>query len=530
MIPDTPKSTSTSSSASGLSIALSTAKPTKATGATPVSTAATGATPPSSNVAAATSAVPGLHSRPGGQSILDLSLDLRTVTGLPVPVDEPALPSRSSTIRVKEKHSRSKQESRKRSTSSMEERTHAEVRSSKQRRISAMQTSPGSPRMVKSPRPVQDLRAAAGLSPRRSETGSPPTSPRSTMIDDRTEPGSPQAASKERTATQARTGSWIQPVFRDRAGHPAQGGLTLSPRRAISSGSVPLISSSSGSVPSIPVLAFPQSSEPSTASQEASLRGNAVASPGTPAHQPAVSPSGKADDFSFQDFDAGLQANGIAQTRLFDTDETSFLNAHTPVFIVMISAELSIAKAAFREAANAYLFASSSDSVRFTGNAPGSAVREPDAQAALPKEAFESAYIALQAKLALADFTFGLEYNGHIKEALTEILQAVEACGNLLETPDAIRNAKCASLRASLGALETACKTGLEALADEDVQEIRAQGDHAPGPVATRSAEPARLPFTLSTEALMNDLSALMDQEISVNPHAAATQEKKPKA
>jgi hypothetical protein len=346
------------------------------------------------------------------------------------------------------------------------------------------------------------------------------------MIDDRTEPGSPQAASKERTATQARTGSWIQPVFRDRAGHPAQGGLTLSPRRAISSGSVPLISSSSGSVPSIPVLALPQSSKPSTASEASSLRGNAVASPGTRAHQPAVSPSDKADDFSFQDFDAGLQANGIAQTRLFDTDETSFLNAHTPVFIVMISAELSIAKAAFREAANAYLFASSSDSVRSTG----SAVRQPDAQSALPKEAFENAYIALQAKLALADFTFGLEYNGHIKEALTEILQAVEACGNLLERPDAIRNAKCASLRASLGALETACKTGLEALADEDVQEIRAQGNHPPGPVATHSAEPARLPFTLSTEALMNDLSALMDQEISVNPYAAATQEKKPKA
>ena len=500
--------------------------------APPASSGIPDTTPPSQPDIAATSPIPVVHPRASRQPVLNLSLDLHAVHSPQATADAPGSPTQSSAVRsgINEKRNTPKKSSRKRSTASVDDRASVDARSSKHRRTSTAQTSPsagskdgistppGSPRMVKSPRAFADLRAVAGLPPRRPETASPPTSPRSGLMDDRPDTGSPRTAKQLLPVVQARTTSWVQPVFKERASPSARGSLTLSPRR----GSVPVSST-----------ALTQAVEPYPMPRTDGIPGVLAGSITTAAQTLIVHPAHRDDAFRFLDVDVdGPESDSKTTTLLFDTDGTVALDGSTPVTFIMISAELSVARNALQGAANAYLSQSGSDAAPASGSTSASSNQQPDekgqlAERALAHASVENALVTLDAQLMFADFTFGLNDTAHASTALQEMRSAAVACRDLLNAPGNTPNASLASLKACLDTLESACITGLEYLKDDKSMEAEPDLTNTENTATTSSDEPARLQFSLSTAELMDDLSSLMDQEIVVPVPAVPQPEKK---
>jgi hypothetical protein len=367
--------------------------------------------------------------------------------------------------------------------------------------------------MVKSPRAIADLRAVAGLPPRSSNTASPSTSPRSSLIADRTETGSPRSAKQEQPAAQGRTASWVQPVFKHRLDQPVNSSLTLSPRRGSMSGSS-TASALSGYLAPL--------------TQSDGAPGSVPASSSSPAHIPLVHPAHQDDEFRFQDVDCeDLASDSKTAPLLFDTDGTEALDDSTPVTFILISAELSVARNNLRSASIAYLYTSVLDASLATRGASGSSNQQPDEGS--PQASVEQALIALQAKFIVVDFAFALKVAAHVEDALKELRSAAASCRSLLDAAGNTPTASLVSLQSCLDALESACSTGLGYLEDDKSRLAEPESTSTASTATTSSAAPARLPFSLSTAELMDDLSSLMDQEIAIPEPTVLTPEKKAK-
>jgi hypothetical protein len=481
-----------------------------------------------------------------------LALDLRTLTGPRSPESAPASATHSSSpVRSSKKEKRSTREksTRKRPISSVDDRESDDVRESKCRKTSTPPTSPrasgaaegkstppGSPRMIKSPRAAART-SATGLPPRKSSTASPPASPRGAVADAAGNAVSPRPSRQVQPGSPGRAASWVSPVQKERSGLPASSGMTLSPRRGSIAGSG---------------LARVRSG--SAAVVDANSGAPAPDSGGSPKYRPATPPTHDDNEFVFQDFDAGMRAHSALRAHFMDTDETQDLDPSTPISIVMISAELAAARTAFQEAAAPYRFSTGSADMPVPGSGPKGGVHGTLGLQTPAQQVFEQAYIHLLAGLAVADFTFRLADPRAVEAQLREVLDAIEACRRPIDGPAKATEESRISLKNALDSLASACNAGLDNLADEfglktEPESMRSENSDTPvtasaasptasvgaptaavttfGTTSTSSGTtPARLPFTLSTESFLDDLSSLMDEEIVVSLPATPAPEK----
>lgn len=316
-------------------------------------------------------------------------------------------------------------------------------------------TPPGSPRdstsprkhMIRQSRPVADLKTMAGLSMRRSGTPSPPSSPRATTANNQAEVGLPSGSSQAACTEAA-------PRWRS----PAQPDVSEQPVRS----SPPRLSSALCSINSADLTEF------TFTECEVGQNGELVAADKTPDGAPAKT---------------------------------------SPIANALIAAELIFKKQIQKDAVAAYIAAwpwKLSDGSHES--------KSQAAKAALDE--LQRAQESLDAVVILFELALDREPASglppYLKDIATKLadlripFESLSAAGDSTNTLVSARRA----VTESLDGMETACRMGIEILANEPAPAAA---------IATTADEQAGrrpLPLTLSSQAFLETLSDLMDKEI----------------
>lgn len=369
-------------------------------------------------------------------------------------------------------------------------------------------TPPGSPRggssprkqMVKSSRAVTDLSVLAGDTRRRSNTASPPASPRAIS---NSEPSANASSGRARTESSL----------------PAKAPFALT-------GSAPAWRSTSDPDMSygLPFFSPPRPAPGAAASSRPHQAQMASAS------QPR-SPAEEAAEFTFAECDYGQEGELVLTPRKAPAASSTpalsgtALSEATPLSITMIKAELlhkgqlqCKASIAYRAALRDCVVLAHSD--KNAAPAPGGTVLE---------SAFKTAQDDLETEMMVMEIALEGATSDELAIYLGKVMGRIAACKAVLASSvilapaisasDAVTLARPA-LAASLDAMEVACKVGMDVLADERAAST------VSAPTATTRVQQAGLVSTPSSEALLNDLDALMDDEIL--PPTSATVVKAP--
>lgn len=489
MIPSTVSTTTASNTTTAISTTRTTATPLRTAQKTPLHQAGT----------AFGGQMPMIQPRANGPVLLNLALDLGSSSNRQASEDvsgpAPGSPPRAA---KKGKRGAVEKHSRKRPIDSADGPTSEHAVSSKRQKESTPPTSPrgsgaGGKQMIRSPRALADVRAAAGLPLRGAGTASPPLSPRSAVMDDRLDKnGEPTYRASSTQPDPA--SSWTRPVIRDRPGSPAHGGLTLSPRRGSLAGS------------NTASLSTSDPARVSAASGECA--------PGllrSPTRVPAILSTLGEKDFEFSDFDNNLYTGYKPAP---DTDSAALIAASTSLSTLMIRTELSGATKALAESFTTWFFAMDSGPVPAASSSAASAQTASETQARQDAhDAFDREHESLQAKLILANFAFDMGDLAYAGRTLAEILDSIAACLSALNRSDSSTVPGPAAVRSGLDQLATACRTGLAMLADEETLDEKREPTDTTSTATTASTTLSRMPLTLSTELLLDDLSALMDED-----------------
>lgn len=405
---------------------------------------------------------------------------------------EPGSPTRSS----KKKSGVREKQSRKRSIDSADGPGSEKTGSSKCPRQS---TPPNSPRastagkqLIRSPRAVADLISAAGLPQRRSESASLPLSPRSASNDDQQDIGRVRADSPRQPAVGGRGARadsapiWVNASYKERAANATQDGPILSPRR--------------GSLTSPRVASAPFGSHPLSST-------------------------------SLTIFPQDVQA--ARQSQHSDFRQTDGMEASS-MSMLFINAELSIVRAALLDALAAHKLDHNADSALSTSSTSTSSQQSTDLpshpeRSKLRQDELDIACNTLEWSFMVADLAADAENDASFQRVLGEIVKDVAACRNVLPSSGITPDANLDRVQAALDSVEIACTHGLAALSEERLHKESLERTDATGTATAVSTAPARLPITLSTVALMDDLSSLMDEEIVVTLPVAPVPKSEPK-
>lgn len=316
-------------------------------------------------------------------------------------------------------------------------------------------TPPGSPRdgtsprrqLIRQSRPVVDLKLMAGLSTQRSGTPSPPSSPRAATADNQAVLGHPLGSSQAACTEAA-------PHWRS----PAQPDVSEQPARSSS----PRLSSALCSINSADLT-----------------------------------------EFTFTECDVGQNGELVAANKTPDgaPPKTS------PIANALVAAELVFKKHDQKDAVAAYIAAWSEKSSDGSHGSQTQAVN-----AAL--DALQRAQEGLDAVVTLFELALDQEaasgllpYLKDIATKLADLRIPLESLSTLGDSTDTIVSARRA-VTESLGGMETACRMGIEILANEPAPAAA---------IATTADEQAGrrpLPLTLSSQEFLETLNNLMDKEI----------------
>lgn len=320
-------------------------------------------------------------------------------------------------------------------------------------------TPPGSPRgstsprkhMIRQSRPVADLKTMAALSMRRSGTPSPPSSPRAATADNQADVG--VALGSSQAACTEAAPRWRSPAHPDVSEQPVRS----SPPRLSSTLSSTLCSINSADLA----------------------------------------------EFTFTECEVGQNGELVAADKTPDgapPKTSSIANA-------LIAAELVFKKGIQKDAVAAYIAA-------WPGK-PSDGSHGLETQAAnAALDALQRAQEGLDAVVTLFELALDQEaasgllpYLKDIATKLAELRIPFESLSTLGDSTDTIVSARRA-VTESLGGMETACRMGIEILANEPAPAAA---------IATTADEQAGrrpLPLTLSNQAFLETLSELMDKEI----------------
>lgn len=351
-------------------------------------------------------------------------------------------------------------------------------------------TPPGSPRggssprkqMVKSSRAVTDLSVLAGDTRRRGNTASPPVSPRAIS---HSEPSANASSGRARTESSlpskapfALPGS--APAWRSTSDPDMSDGVPLfSPSRPAHGARHTVAAASS----------LPQLVQFASASQPRS-------------------PAEDLDEFTFAECDYGQDGGLVLTPRKAPGASSGPASSEgRALSITMIKAELLHKGQLQRVAANAYR-AALRDCVVLTGKdqnncpAPVETVREI---------AFKTAQEGLETEMMVLEIALEGASPDELAICLGKVIGRIAACKAVLASSVILALAVALArpaLAASLDAMEVACTVGVDMLAEERAASTISKFR------ATRPVQLAGLVSTPSSEALLNDLDALMDHEI----------------
>ena len=362
-------------------------------------------------------------------------------------------------------------------------------------------TPPGSPRgsnsplkqMVKSSRAVQDLSTLAGDARRRQGTSSPPSSPRAELTAQPSVMASPGRARTDSSlpakAAAALTGS--APTWRSTSEPGMPDTKLFLPRSRPAHADGDVMSAKAG-------LSLPAQ----------------TASAGRPR-----SPDADLAEFTFAECDYGEEGELVLTPRQVSSaiapaaPSGATVAESTALSIAMIQAELLPKAKLQREAATAYR-ASLYDLMRLADSeknidpAPGMRVLA---------SAFRTAQDDLEAEMMVIEIALGGASSADLAIYLGKVIDRIAACTAVIASSTTLAPAVGTSaavalaspaLSTSLDAMVVACKVGIAMLMDERA---------ASSASAATSSAPQRQGFLVSTpsnQALLDDLDALMDEEI----------------
>lgn len=373
-------------------------------------------------------------------------------------------------------------------------------------------TPPGSPRgassaaktLVKTGRAVADLKAMASLSPRRSETASPPASPRTADTAQR------QVADSARSGTATSSASsaprWRSASYSEAFDGGSLFAHKLSPRVA---------SVSMASVATVGHLDQPDFRHAPRGDEPLALSGRVTSSDEDSA------------EFVFAECDYGAdglllpskqsQESGSAPAQ----PETNLLASE------LVKAELGLAWQSLREAEADYLAVIH----RILAKAPMAKGGDPDGLDRLAK--FKTGMTALDTDVMLAEVALAQGNADDGRQAVADIRKRLAGCITLLMSLAGSESGKRAgnpagpqnALVHKLQSFENACANGLDILDAEPGPQAGATaststststgtGTSASTASTASTGAPGRLVFTHSHQSLLDDLDALMDDEI----------------
>ena len=451
---------------------------------------------------------PVVHAKAAIPALLNLKLKLAQNPGETEAHD--AAP-RSSSARGKnrEKHAVTETRGQKRAIDGLDGPGISATNSPKRQRES---TPPASPRsgnsatktLVKTGRAIADLKAMVSLSPRRSETASAPASPRTGETAERQAVNSPRRAtdtsSSSSSTTAASSGGaprWRSASYSEAFDGPALFQHKHAPRvGSVSMASVASIGRmhKSGAVHSANVEETSARSGQATSSDEDST------------------------EFVFTGCDYGTDGLLLAAQQEQQQESVPAPAGKSLLAAELVRAELSLAWQWLRQAEQGYLGVFE----RCLAKTPPGKATDADAFDSRARLAtFKAAMTKLDTDVMLAELALGQSNTDDGRQALTDILKQLATCSTALMALAASEPGKRAgdpagpqdAVTKRLQSLETACTTGLDILDDEPSPQASTSATASTASTASKTTK-GRLVFTHSNQQLLDDLDALMDDEI----------------
>ncbi|MET0963527.1 MAG: hypothetical protein ABWY05_12035 [Noviherbaspirillum sp.] len=368
--------------------------------------------------------LPAVHEKPATPGLLSIKLKLPQGSGeADAEAGEAAAPrSPSAHSRRKGKRSATETRGQKRAIDGRDGPGLGATSSPKRQKESPQPDSPrGSAsgrQLLKAPRPVTDLKAMVRLSPRRTESASPPVSPRGPAATGQNDTGSPRRASEARAAS----------------GSTATSASTTAPRWR---------SASYGDMPDGPALSSPRLSP-----RIGSMAGALALDQDLPAPRPDQAPPASAtratsdaeeiSEFAFSGCEYGedrklTSAQKDAQApRAKAADSSAQRSAPDTLTATMLTAEILPTAQAQKDAAAAYLRTlDNALSKPATGKTPAKSQLSGDAQESIdaaPRHAFEAGQTRLETAVMVAEMALSQGDWGDASGSLKDILGALTSC------------------------------------------------------------------------------------------------------
>lgn len=449
---------------------------------------------------------PVVHAKAAIPALLNLKLKLAQNPG-ETEAHNAAPRSPSARGKNSEKHAVAETRGQKRAIDGLDGPGISATNSPKRQRES---TPPASPRsgnpatktLVKTGRAVADLKAMASLSPRRSGTASPPASPRTGETAERQAVNSPRRATKTSSSSSSTTAAssgaaprWRSASYSDAFDGPALFQSKLAPR---------LGSVSMASVASIGRM-----------HKSSSVHSPKVDETSAPSGR-ATSSDEDSTEFVFTGCDYG--ADGLLLAAKQEQESVSAPAENSLLAPELVKAELSLAWQSLRQAEQGYLTVFD----RCLAKTPLGKATDADASDSRARLAtFKTAMTELDTDVMLAELALGQSNTDDGRQALTNIRKHLASCSTALMALAASEPGKRAGDPAGpqdavvkhLQALETACTTGLDMLDDEPSPQANTTATASTASTASKTTT-GRLVFTHSNQQLLDDLDALMDDEI----------------